>query len=298
LVTTEAVHQGSCAVPPGGGADILARVLGEQIGKTQRQTVVIENRPGAGASIGYEAVARAAPDGNTLLIAANSLVINPILRKLNYDPVSSFEPICHLVSSPLVIAVDSASPYRTLNDLVVAARAKPGELSLAGTGPGAAQHIAIEWFKQLAKVDMIYIPYPGGAPAVNAALGGHVTGVLENYSLLSEQINSGKLRPLATASLSRIEPLPNVPTVAESGFKDYEVDVWFGVLAPAKTPKELISQLAPWFTGAMEEPDVRSKLVNLGIYPVGKCGVDFAAHIRNQNEEYGRVIREANIKAQ
>ena len=183
--------------PAGGTADILARLLAEQIGKAQKQTIVIENRPGAGATIGYEALARAAPDGNNMTIVGNSLVINPLLRKVNYDPVTSFEPVCHLVDSPQVIVVNAASPYRTLQELVAAARAKPGEISLAGTGPGATQHIAIERLKQVTQADFLYVPFAGGAPAVNALLGNHVTGVLQNYSEVAEQIASGKLRAVA-----------------------------------------------------------------------------------------------------
>ena len=284
--------------PPGGSADILARLLGEQISKAQGPTVVIENRPGGGASIAYEAVARAAPDGNTLVINGNSLVINPNLRKVNYDPLTSFEPVCYLLSSPQVIVVNSASPYRTLGDLIAAARAKPGELSMAGVGPGATQHIGIELFKRVAKADLIYVPYSGGAPAINALLGEHVTSVLQNYSEVVEQVKAGKLRALAVTTTKRIEPLPDVPTVAELGFKDYDVEVWFGVVAPAKTPKDAVVQLSGWFTAAMQAPDVKPKLLNLGLYPVGMCGAEFGAHIRKQYDDYGRVIREANMKAE
>ena len=284
--------------PPGGSADILARLLGEQISKSQGPTVLVENRPGAGASLAYEAVARAAPDGNTLVINGNSLVINPNLRKVNYDPLTSFEPVCYLLSSPQVVVVNSASPYRTLGDLIAAARAKPGELSMAGVGPGATQHIGIELFKRVAKADLIFVPYSGGAPAINALLGEHVTSVLQNYSEVVEQVKAGKLRALAVTTTKRIEPLPDVPTVAELGFKDYDVEVWFGVVAPAKTPKDAVAQLSGWFTAAMQAPDVKPKLLNLGLYPVGKCGADFGAHIRSQYEEYGRIIREANIKAE
>jgi tripartite-type tricarboxylate transporter receptor subunit TctC len=282
--------------PPGGTADILARLLSEQIGKTQKITMVVENRPGAGATIAYEAVARAAPDGNTMTIVGNSLVINPNMRKVTYDPITSFEPICHLVDSPQVIAVNSASPYRTLNEFVAAARAKPGEISLAGTGPGATQHIGIERFKQAANAPFLYVPFSGGAPAVNALLGGHVTGVLQNYSEVSEQIASGKLRALATTSLARIDPLPEIPTVAESGYTGFEVAVWFGAVAPAKTPNDAVSQLASWFGTALQDPEVKPKLVRIGLYPAGKCGADFAKHIREQFDEYAHVIRDAKIK--
>ena len=284
--------------PAGGSADILARLLGEQINKANGPTVVIENRPGGGASIAYEAVARAAPDGNTLVINGNSIVINPNLRKVNYDPIASFEPICYLVSSPNLIVVNSDSPYRTLNDYIAAARAKPGELAFAAVGPATTQHIGFEQFKRLANINVTYVPYTGGAPAITALLGGHVSAALQNYSEAVEQLNAGKLRALASLTRARIPPLPNVPTAAELGLKDYEVEVWFGVLAPAKTPKDATAQLATWFKAAMQAPDVRQKLNNLGLYPVGTCLDNFAAHIRRQFDDYGRIIREANIKAE
>jgi len=284
--------------PAGGSADILARLLGEQINKANGPTVVIENRPGGGASIAYEAVARAAPDGNTLVINGNSIVINPNLRKVNYDPIASFEPICYLVSSPNLIVVNSDSPYRTLNDYIAAARAKPGELAFAAVGPATTQHIGFEQFKRLANINVTYVPYTGGAPAITALLGGHVSAALQNYSEAVEQLNAGKLRALASLTRARIPPLPNVPTAAELGLKDYEVEVWFGVLAPAKTPKDATAQLATWFKAAMQAPDVKQKLNNLGLYPVGTCLDDFAAHIRRQFDDYGRIIRQATIEAE
>jgi tripartite-type tricarboxylate transporter receptor subunit TctC len=232
------------------------------------------------------------------VINGNSLVINPHLRKVNYDPLTSFEPVCYLVSSPQVYVVSPDSPYRTLNDLITAARAKPGEITLASVGPATTQHIGFEQLKHAAKINVTYVPYNGGAPAMNALLGGHVTAAFANYSEAVEHIKAGKLRVLASASRTRIEPLPDVPTVAEMGFKDYEVEVWFGILAPAKTAKDATAQLASWFTAAMQVPDVKPKLVNLGLYPVGLCNADFGTHIHKQFDEYGRIIREANIKAE
>ena len=284
--------------PPGGSADILARLLGEQIGKANSTTVVIENRPGGGASIAYEAVARAAPDGNTLVINGNSLVINPHLRKVNYDPLTSFEPVCYLLSSPNLIVVNGSSPYRTLNDYVAAASAKPGELAFATVGPATTQHIGFEQFRRLAGINVTYVPYQGGAPAITALLGGHVSAVLANYSEAAEQLNAGTLRALVSLSRERIAPLPDVPSTTDVGFKDYGVDVWFGVLAPAKTPKDVVAQLATWFKAAMQAPDVNSKLAKLGLYPVGTCLDDFATHIRKQYDEYGLIIRETNIKTE
>jgi tripartite-type tricarboxylate transporter receptor subunit TctC len=283
---------------PGGTTDILARILGEQIGRTQRVTVLIENRPGAGAVIGTEAVSRATPDGNTILMTANSFVINPNLKKLNYDPLTSFEPICYLVRSPHVIIVNGASPNRTLGDLLGAARAKPGSLTMAANGPATAHHIAFEMLKRAASVNMIFVPYPGTAPAVNALLGEHVSSAITDLADVAEHLKAGKLRALATASRDRIEPLPDVPTIAEAGFKDYEAEGTLGVVAPAKTPKETASQLANWFTAAMQVSEVKAKLVAQGLHPIGTCGPDFGTLLRKQYDEYGRVIREANIKAE
>jgi tripartite-type tricarboxylate transporter receptor subunit TctC len=284
-------------IAPGGLTDILARLLAEQIGRAQGPTMVVENRPGAGTVIGTEAVSRAAPDGNTVLITTPAFVINPHLRKLNYDPLTSFEPICDLVSAPMVIVVNSASPYRTLADLLSAASAKPGDLTLASL-PGSLFQIAFEMLKRAANVNMTFVPYPGAAPAVNALLGGHVTSVFVNYSDAVEQMKAGKLRALATAGRKRIEALPDVPTVVESGYKDVEAEGWFGLFAPAKTPKDAVSQLGGWFTAALRTPEIKAKLLDQGIFPVGVCGAQFGAFIRKINDDYGRVSREANIKAE
>jgi tripartite-type tricarboxylate transporter receptor subunit TctC len=285
-------------LPPGGAGDILARLLAEQVGRTQGPGVVIENRPGAGSIIGTEAVARAVPDGNTLLINAPYLLIGPQVRKVSYDPLTSFEPICYLVSSPGIIVVNGASPYRTLADLLNAARAKPGGLTLASVGPATAQHIGFENLKRVANVNLTYVPYAGGAPAINALLGGHVTAVFAEYAPLAEHIKAGTLRALATSSRTRIESLPDLPTIAESGYKDYEVDLWWGLFAPAKTPKAIIAELAGWFTAAIRAPEVKAKLAAQGFSPVGMCGADFGALLRKQHGDYGRIIRESNIKVE
>jgi tripartite-type tricarboxylate transporter receptor subunit TctC len=282
---------------PGDGPDFLARLLADEIGRAQGLTIMIENRPGAGTVIGTEAVSRAAPDGNTLLINTNAFVTSPHLRKVNYNPLTSFEPICKLVSTPALIVVNGASPYRTLSDLLDAARVKPGDLTLASVGPGGALHIASEMLRRAAKVDMSYVPYLGSLPAINALMGGHVISVFTDYGSVAEQLKAGTLRALATGSRTRIESLPNVPTVAEAGYKDYEVDLWVGVIAPAKAPKQAIPQLAGWFTAAMQVPEIRAKLVVQGLYPAVSCGADFGAFIRKQYDEYGRVFRELNIKA-
>jgi tripartite-type tricarboxylate transporter receptor subunit TctC len=282
--------------PAGGGADLLTRVLAQQIGKIGNVTTVVENRPGAASVLGTETVSRAAPDGNTVLIVANSFIVHPFFKKLNYDPLTSFAPISLLADSPQVIVVNSTSPYHSLADLIDAARAKPGELTNASVGPASTQHIAFELLKLRAKINMIYVPFNGNGPAVNELLGGHVTAVMANYSEVSENIKAGNLRALAVGSRARLDWLPNVQTVAESGYKDYEVNVWYGLLAPANTPKETVDQLSQWSDAAMLAPELQPKWALQGLDPVGKPAADFAAHLRQQQEDYARVIREANIK--
>jgi tripartite-type tricarboxylate transporter receptor subunit TctC len=286
------------SVPPGGSIDLLVRILADYISSTKGQSIIVESRPGAGGVIAAEAVARAPPDGTTLLINNNGMIISSILRKVNYDPRGSFEPICYLVTTPQIIVVNSASPYRRLAELVDAARAKPAELSIASVGPNTTQHIGIERFKRLARANLTYVPYPGGAPTVNALLGAHVTAAVLNWSEIGEQLSAGSVRALATMAPQRIEPLPNLPTVAESGYPDFETDVWFGLVAPARTPRETIAQLIDWFRAALLAPEVKAKLTVQALYPNPKCGADFDAHIVRQFDLYARLIRELNIKSE
>jgi tripartite-type tricarboxylate transporter receptor subunit TctC len=282
---------------PGGANDVAARLLVEQIGRAEGLTMVVENRPGAGSVIGTEAVSHAAADGNTVLINASpAFVIDPHLRKLGYDPFGSFEPLCSLASFPTVIAVNSKSPYRTLADLTNAARAMPGQLTLAGLGPGTLTQIGFEVIKRTANVKMTFVPYAGTAPAVDALLGEHVTSYFGNYTNVAEHVKTGRLRMLATATRTRIDAMPDVPTVAESGYNGYEIDAWLGLFAPAKTPREVLSRLVGWFTTALRVQDVKAKLIAQGVYPDGTCGADFAALLRREYEKYGRIIRETGIK--
>jgi len=286
------------SVPPGGAIDALVRILADEIARANGQTIIIESRPGAGGVIAAEAVARATPDGNTLLINTQGMLINAMLRKVSFDPLLSFEPICNLVTSPLVLAVNSVSPYRTLSELIAAARARPGELSAASVGPHTTLHIAIERLKREAGVNITYVPFPGGAPAVNALLGQHVTAVLQNYQEVKGQLDAGSLRALATTSARRIEPLPALPTVAESGFPGFEAEGWFGLVAPAKTPPAIMAQLVGSFSRALEAPEVKAKLALQALYPDQRCGSAFATHLRRQSDEYAHMIRELNMKGE
>lgn len=285
-------------VPPGGSIDFLARLLADQISNAAGQTMIVESKPGAGGIIAAEAVARAAPDGNTLLINNNGTIISAILRKVNYDPIASFAPICYLVTTPQLIVVNGASPYRTLAELFDAARLRPGEFSIASVGPNTTQHIGIERLKRLAGVNLTYVPYPGGATTINALLGEHITSAVLNWSEIGEHIIAGKARALATMAPARIEPMPELPTVAESGYRDFETDVWFGVAAPAKTPQDTMAQLIDWFSTAVTAPQVKAKLTAQALYPHPKCGADFAAHLRRQKELYTQLIHDLDFKTE
>jgi tripartite-type tricarboxylate transporter receptor subunit TctC len=285
-------------VPAGASTDFVARLMADQVSQTHGVTVVIENRAGAGGMIGTEAASRAAPDGNTLLITGNTYLLDAQTRKANYHPVTGFEPICYLAMSPAVLVVNSASPYRTLAELLEAARAKPGELSMASIGPGSTFQMAFAMFTAAAGVKMTFVPYAGSAPAINAVLGQHVTSGFAGYAVVSEQIKGGMLRPLAVATLKRVDPLPDVPTFDESGFKGLEVDNWFGVIAPAGTPRETVNELAGWFAAALKVPEVKAKLALQGLYPVGLCGAEFAEFARKRYDEYGEALRATGLKAQ
>ncbi len=283
--------------PPGGTADILARVLGEQIGKTGGPTILVENRPGGGTVIATEQVSRAAPDGNTLLLMANSFVINAAVRaSLPYDPLTSFEPVCLMVDSPQIMVVNATSPFKTLKDFIDAAKAKPGEMNYATVGPATTQHIAFEMFNRAAGIKLTYVPFGGGAPATTALVGGHVMAVLANPSEVMEQVRAGKLRAIAVASRERFAPLPDTPTVIEGGIKDFEATAWFGLVAPAKTPTDVIAAHITMFKNALNAPEVQAKLTPQGYRSIGVCGADFGAHIKRQHGEYGRVTKEAGIK--
>ena len=281
---------------PGGGTTIVARLLADHISRVHGPTMVVENRPGGGTVIATEYVSRAAPDGATVLMIGNSFVINPNLKALSYDPLRSFDPICQLTTSPNVVAVNAASRFRTLADLIDAARAKPGEVTTAVNGPATSQQIGFEMLKRAANVNLAYIPFQGGAPAVTALLGQHVDSIYSNLPTAAEQISSGKLRALAVGSRTRTEPMLELPTVAESGYPDYEEDVWFGLVAPAGSPRAMIAEYALWFAEAIQAPDIKVKLAVQGLYPAAHCGADFAAYLRKEHEKYGRIIRAAGIK--
>jgi tripartite-type tricarboxylate transporter receptor subunit TctC len=283
--------------PPAGGADVLARVLVNQIEDMHGPTMVVENRPGAGTMIGTEDVVRATPDGNTLLLTNNALLLVPHLRKVDYDPLSSLEPICNVASTPNIVIVNSASPYRSLGDLLGAARAKPGALTF-GASIGALSQVTYEMLLHRANLQMTLVPFTGTAPEVEAVYAGQIDTAFVDYPPAQGLLQSGKLRALAAGSRTRIAWLPDVPTVSELGFPDFEIELWYGVFAPAHTAQQAVAQFAEWFSKAAQVPQVKSRLLTQGIDTMAVCGAPFADYLRQRFDEYGQVIRDANIRAE
>lgn len=282
----------------GGTGDIQARLIGQHMSQTLGQPVLVENKPGGGTVIATGQVAKAPADGHTLLLMANSFVINAKMHaSLPYDGLKAFDAVTGLTNSPQVIAVNAASAHRTFRDWVEAAKARPGTISYATVGPATTQHIAGEMLQRAAGIKLIYTPFGGGAPAVNAVLAGHVDTVLANLSEMNSFIEAGKLRPLAVTTLQRLEALKNVPTVAESGFPGYEAAAWFGLVAPAGTPRDAVNRIADAASKALADAEIRKKLAGIGLDPYLMAPPQFASHIADQFSRYSKVIDEAGIKA-
>ncbi len=280
---------------PGSGPDILSRLMSDQIPRDGGPSIVVENRPGGGTLIGTEAAAKAEPDGHTVLLVANSFVINPQLGRGSYDVEKAFEPICYLAGTPMVLVVQSSSPYKSVKDLVDAARAKPG-MAFASGGPGSSLHVAIEVLRLATGITISYVPYGGTAPAINALLGGHVQAVWADYPTVVSQLKSGTLRPLVTTSAKRTGWLPDVPTLGETGISKYSADIFYGYVAPAKTPPDTVKQLSDMFVKAMNAPETKARLDQQGLIPVNTCGSGFGDYLRGMVADYRRIIEQAGIK--
>jgi tripartite-type tricarboxylate transporter receptor subunit TctC len=282
----------------GGAGDVLARVVGQSIAEKNKISVIVEDKPGASSIVGTEFVARAQPDGATLLLVENPFVLSAVLRSPRYDPVDSFDPICFVGDTPAVLAVSAKSEYRSLKGFLDAAKAKPGALTYGSTGPAAIVYIAGERLKRAAKADVTYVPFPGSPPAMNAVLGGHVTAVIANYSDLKGQISGGGLRPIAVPAAQRVDPLPDVPTLKELGYGDIEASVWFGFVAPKGTPKALLDKYVAAFSDAVNAPEVKTRMQEQGLIPQLFCGARFGQFIANQKSDYIRFVKEFDIKAE
>lgn len=281
---------------PGGSTDIVARALGAKASESLGQSIVIENRAGAGGSIGAEAAAKAAADGYTLFMGhVGTLAINPALyRKLPYDPLRDFAPITLAIASPLVMVVHPSFPAKTVKELIALARSRPGEISFSSAGSGSASHLGGELLNSIAKIKNLHVPYKGTGPATIAVLSGEVSLMFSGQGTSWPLINSGKLRVIAQTGSKRIANAPTLPAVKET-VPGYEVINWHGVLAPAGTPPEIIRRLHAEFVKALGSGEVKSKLTADGFEVVGNSPEEFAKFIRSEKDKWARVIRDAGI---
>ena len=284
--------------PAGGSADFFSRLVAQKLSEGWKQQVIVDNRPGAATVIGTQFVARSPADGHTILVMANSYTINASMRSnLPYDINKDFAPITQIVSSPNVIVVHPSVPAKTFKEFLALARARPGSLNYSAVGPGATQHVAGEMLKIAAKIDMTYVPFAGGAPAVLAVLGGHVSVSIANIQEISTYVEAGKLRALAVTSRERDPAIKNVPTVSESGLPDYAVITWWGFVAPAGTPADVITKLSAETARVLKLPEVSAKLISQGLYPTPSTPAQFDAHIRSETARYAKIVKEAGIRA-
>jgi tripartite-type tricarboxylate transporter receptor subunit TctC len=285
--------------PPGGAVDIVARTLGDELAKRLGQSIIIENRPGAGGTIAALATAKSPPDGYTLVVVASGHAIAPFLfPKLQYDVFNDFTPISLLGNSPNLVLVKADSPMKSLADLIALARQKPGQLSYGHAGNGTSPHLAGELLKVTAKINIAAVPYKGGAPALNDLMGGHIPITFNNLPESIGQIQAGAIRPLAVTTIKRTPFLPDVPTVAESGLSEYDTGVWWGVLAPAGLPAEIQARLSRDCAEAMKTQAVMERFRTLGATPIGGSAADFVKLIRSDYDKWGPVIKAAGIEAE
>ena len=281
----------------GGAVDIVARTVGAPLAEALRRPVIVDNRPGASANIGMELVAKAAPDGYTLLMASNGIATNMALfPNLAFDGRRDFAPIGKIGYAPLVIVVPAASPVKSLKELIALAKAEPGKLTYASAGNGSSGHLAGELLKSTARIDVLHVPYKGGAPAITDLLGERITFMPINPVEVIAHIRGGRLRALAVASDKRSALLPDVPTAAEAGLTGYEASVWWGLVAPAKTPPDIIRQLNAETNRALANPATASKLAEVGVVVTPDTSEQFAQFIKAQTELWSNVIKSAGIQ--
>jgi len=283
---------------PGGGVDINARMLAGKLTEILGQTVLVENKPGAGTNIANEFVAKATPDGYTLLINTAAVAINMSLYKnVPFDALKDFAPVAVFSESQNIMLSNASKPYKTAVEVVAAARANPGAHTYASAGSGSTQHLAGELFKLQTKTDILHVPYKGSAPATTALLAGEVDLVFINVPAILPHVKSGRLRALAAAGAKRTALMPEVPTLKEAGIIGVEVVVWYGVLAPAGTPKDIVATLATAIGRAARSPDIRQKLLDQGAEPVGNTPEEFGALLREEVTKWREVVRAAGLKA-
>jgi tripartite-type tricarboxylate transporter receptor subunit TctC len=285
---------------PGGGNDTIARLVGQKLSAALGQQVIVDNRAGAGGTIGAEAAARSAPDGYTIFLAGVATHgINPNLRsKLPYDPVKDFQPVSLIASAPLIVVVHPSLPVRNTRDLIALAKSKPGQVTYASNGAGGSSHMAVELFNMMTGTKMLHVPYKGLSPALTDLISGQVQVMFSSAVAMLPQVKSGRLRAIAMTGAKRSPALPDVPTVAESGVPGYETGSWYGVVAPAGTPKPIVGRLAQEIAAISKSPEVNHRLVEDAAIPVGSTPEEFGAFIRKELARWAKVVQQGHISVE
>ena len=284
---------------PGGNSDVVARITGQYMQEKLGASVVVENKAGAGGLVGSDAVAKAAPDGYTLLLGAiGPMTIVPALQQTPYDPLADFAPISLLNTNPLMLIVNPAVPAKSVTELIALARAQPKTLNFGSSGEGGLTHISGELFKSMTGVDLVHVPYRGGNLATNALLAGEVQIVFANYSDALPQIAGGTVRPLGITTRTRAPQSPDVPTIAEAGVPGYECESWNGLLAPKGTPPEIVQRLATVFAAMVRDPAIQQRMIDVGSIAVASTPDDFHKLLAGEIAKWSKLAKDANIKLQ
>jgi tripartite-type tricarboxylate transporter receptor subunit TctC len=284
--------------PPGGGIDAMGRLLAHKVTASLAKQVVVENRGGAGGNIGTEIAAKSARDGYTLLMAGSQLVANPSLYgKVGFDPVQDFDPISLLALAPNVLVVHPSLPVQSVRELIALAKNKPDAVGFAGAGPGSTPHLAGELFNMMAGVKMVHVPYRGTGPALTGILGGEASVMFMTATAAVPLVRAKRLRGIAVTSISRLPALPELPTIAESGLRGYQSNQWYGLLAPAGTPDEVLNLLNTQSVRFVQNPDTHQRLINEGAIPVGSTREQFASHIKTEIVKWAQVIKQSGARA-
>lgn len=285
--------------PPGGANDILARILGQKLSETLGENVIVDNRAGASGIIGTELVAKAVPDGYTLLMTPNTIAIQPSLyEKLPFDAAKDFAPVSLVALVPNILIVTKTLPVSSVKELIALARRNPGQIHFGSAGIGGSVHLAGELFKSMAKVDIVHVPYKGGGPALVDLIGGQIEMLFPDALASSPYLKTGRVKPLAVTSGKRLAALSELPTIAESGVPGYDSVGWYGVLAPANTAPQIVQSLSTAIANALRSQDVKAKLSAQAAEPVGGTPAEFGSHIASEARKWAKVIKDAGIRAE
>jgi tripartite-type tricarboxylate transporter receptor subunit TctC len=279
----------------GGTTDTIGRMLAQRFSDSWRQTVIVSNRPGGGSTIGSNVVAKAAPDGHTLLVNTISFAITAGLQKLPYDAINDFAPVTELASLPLILVVHPSLPATNLKEFIALVKSKPGGLDYASSGAGTSPHLAAEMFNAMAGVKLVHVPFKGNAEGMNAMLGGHIKVYFALAPAAMQHIRAGALRPIAATTERRLAALPDVPTIAELGFPGYEINSWQGLWAPGGTPKDIVAKISGEAVAMLGTPDVRRRITHEGADPIGSTPEQFADRVKSEIAKWAKVAREAGI---